>query len=660
MVAETTLEEAANPATPRPSLRRRLVPRRLRPRRLRPRRPDWRKSAPAVAVTVVTLLPVLTIIAAKIGRPYLPMQDPAVVDLRVRDVLSFSGNTPLVGAYSHFGWDHPGPIMYYLAAPIVWLTGNASWGTLVAFAVLQGWAIIWTARLAWRSGGLRWTIVWMSIMGLTYVGAGPSILQMAWNPAVALPFFVLFALQCWVVAGGEVRRLLGLAFVASFLVQTHIGYALVVLILGGWALVRLALGMWRQHRRLRLPEAAWPVALLLVLWLPVLVLDPLLHSPSNLGQLIHFYLGAAHPDRAGLAHGLGYLATEFRWLPPWLGGPDPVNLFFDWGVSPSALAWLILPAVLVSGAWWSARRHGRDELRRVAELIALLLVASGISLALVEGEPSPYIFYWRIVTGAGTVVLCATVIIDAFWETRHRRIPRAWTALLTAGLVAASATLVPRVASGDGPVATLEPQARSLLSQLQQANQPDGPVILRPWGTTLGGVAAALVDQLTREGKRVFVDPSLGYEFGYARTATIRQVPNVLMVTENSALFNLGSRFPDARVLAVTQPLPPAAAARLARLQRRVWALLIAHGDGRYVEDLDSPFVSLELGGLPGLSTADLSQLARLNSTVMAHGCLCAVLEFPADKALPYKTVFVASTPVGPPVPLEASRLSPR
>ena len=58
------------------------------------------------------------------------------MDLRVRDV--WSSDIPLTGAYSRYGWSHPGPWMYWLVAPFSLAFGQAAWATLVGSALLQG------------------------------------------------------------------------------------------------------------------------------------------------------------------------------------------------------------------------------------------------------------------------------------------------------------------------------------------------------------------------------------------------------------------------------------------------------------------------------------------------------------------------------------------
>jgi hypothetical protein len=105
-----------------------------------------------VIAAIVALAPVLTVALTRTGRHYLPTQDFAVLDMRVRDV--WSTDIPLVGAYSRFGWNHPGPAMYWLIAPLSLLTGKAAWATLVGSALLQGVAIGFTARVAWKVGGV--------------------------------------------------------------------------------------------------------------------------------------------------------------------------------------------------------------------------------------------------------------------------------------------------------------------------------------------------------------------------------------------------------------------------------------------------------------------------------------------------------------------------
>ena len=68
---------------------------------------------------------------------YATASDISIIELHVRDV--FTRHTPLVGPYSRFGWNHPGPALYYVLAIPYWLSGRSSSGlALGALAVNAG------------------------------------------------------------------------------------------------------------------------------------------------------------------------------------------------------------------------------------------------------------------------------------------------------------------------------------------------------------------------------------------------------------------------------------------------------------------------------------------------------------------------------------------
>ena len=63
-----------------------------------------------------------------------------------------------------------------------------------------------------------------------------------------------------------------------------------------------------------------------MVWFVPLVIDTVAHWPGNAVRLVRFYLGLGptpHLPLLGIHGALGYLATEFRWRPPWLGDPIP-------------------------------------------------------------------------------------------------------------------------------------------------------------------------------------------------------------------------------------------------------------------------------------------------------------------------------------------------
>ena len=443
--------------------------------------PNWRAVGVAVAITLVALLPVITVLIQRWGRVYVPVGDQATLDLRIRDVWSFSSDTPLTGPYSRFGWNHPGPMMYYLLAVFSGMARQPAWASLVGNVLLQGLAVVWTARLSWKAGGLRWMIPWLAVLTLSYWATGPWIFQQLWNPYLPFPFFTLLLLQAWLVGSGDARRLLGMAFVGSFLIQAHVSYALPVLAVSLWAVVRLLVAEHRAGRSVHRWSLWWPpLVVLAAMWFVPLVVDTALHFPGNTVHLVEFYLGldgTKHLPRLGIQRAAGYLAAEFRWRPPWLGGADPPNHFTSL-TAPSPTAYLLLPVVLIGASWVLARWRRRTDLVALAQLLAVVVAAAVVALAVLNGPPFPYLFYWRIPIGAATVVMGLVVLVDTL--PGPRRPARAvLCCLLAAGVAVASVSLTRTVAAADGPVAPMEPVAASIIGQLRAEGQPHGKVLLR-------------------------------------------------------------------------------------------------------------------------------------------------------------------------------------
>src|SRR5205823_2100600 len=239
----------------------------------------------AIGITVVALLPALVAIVRFAGRRYYPTGDAALIDLHVRDV--WSHNIPLVGAYSRFGWNHPGPALFWIVAPLSLLAGRAAWATLVGCTALSALGVAWSARLGWRLGGLTGTVTVVAVQLLGYVAVGSTAFVKPWNPYVAFPFATVLFLQVWQAGLGDTRVLPGAVVVASLLVQTHIGYLPFVLVGVVWVLVSRLRGALRAAskeawRRMMTWAALWTF----LLWLPPAINELVHPAQSNVRRLV--------------------------------------------------------------------------------------------------------------------------------------------------------------------------------------------------------------------------------------------------------------------------------------------------------------------------------------------------------------------------------------
>ena len=194
----------------------------------------------AVAVPFV----VGAVVAA--GLDWHPVSDRAVIVARIADV--FGGDTPLLGAYSRFEFNHPGPLGTYVLAPAWWLRPQAS-TVLAASALVNGVAAVAAVALVRRRAGTLAALGVAALVLLLVRSLGPVLVRDPWNPWLPVLPFLLFVVAVWAMATGS-RWSLPLAVGAgSFVVQAHLGYAPLVAVLGAWGMVALAAEAVAEHRR---------------------------------------------------------------------------------------------------------------------------------------------------------------------------------------------------------------------------------------------------------------------------------------------------------------------------------------------------------------------------------------------------------------------------
>ncbi|MEZ5209188.1 MAG: hypothetical protein R2690_19965 [Acidimicrobiales bacterium] len=93
-------------------------------------------------------VPIVVAVIVALRTDWTPVADWALIDVEVRGVGTAA--TPLIGAYSRFGWNHPGPGMWYLLAVPTRLLGGSPSALLAAAAVAHGIAAAGPVLTAWR------------------------------------------------------------------------------------------------------------------------------------------------------------------------------------------------------------------------------------------------------------------------------------------------------------------------------------------------------------------------------------------------------------------------------------------------------------------------------------------------------------------------------
>jgi hypothetical protein len=442
--------------------------------------------------------------------------------MQVRDV----GRHPvLVGLYSRDTWNHPGPAMFYLLAPVYRVLGGMSVGIHVGSVLINGAALVGMALIARRRGG-------MPLMLLTVLGSlllvrtlGAEFVGDPWNCYVTVLPFGLMIFLAWSMACGELWALPVGAGVATYLAQTHIGFVPLALPLLAWGVGALALAAWRPggdvvvERRALARAGLVSAAVLGVMWLPPLV-DVVMNAPSNLRHAASWFRHGSDQSRT-VAEGWRVVTGQFGGAPEWLVDKQPAEVG---GESPfikvAPLPWAL--PFLVAGGVYLWRKGGAG--RRLAALVGVTLLVSFAAVVRTVGPAFDYRLRWTWVVAMVTTVMAAW----AGWRWLVDRRPGAqrWlTGAAVAGIVVVSGVNTVTAAGQGTPyepdsdvIAALMPDVKAAVDDALGPDG-DGQVLVGDLFANGSWYARSIVLELEKDGYDAGVPEVYQDLFGEHRVA---------------------------------------------------------------------------------------------------------------------------------------------
>ena len=452
-----------------------------------------------------------------------PVLDMAMTEFRVRDV---GGRyTPLIGLPGRIGHfpdqgSHPGPLSFYLLAPVYRLFGARSFGLLAGAAVVNvaaAWTALW---IAGRRGGrrLQWGVAAFVMVALAWFGA--SVLTQPWNPYLPLVSFLVVLLATWSVLDGDHRMLIPQVVAGTLCAQTHVPYLLLSVVLIG---VSIGVVLWQWwHDRVRAPMVSVGIAVgvTFVLWLPVFV-DQLRHDPGNITMLRRHFLNPPEPPqgfRVGLTTTLRHFDVVHLGWRLVARSSVAIDTLHDLEGGSSVVGLLVL-LVWVGAACWTVvqvrRGSGDRRLLRLHSVVALAVLLSAMSIARVFGKVWYYLSLW-----AWSIALLAvlatiwTVVLG--WESRSPRrlrtgiVALAVIAVATAAFVRDAAQVrPPEDRLGRSLAAVVPSTAAALRSGVGAADGPNGTYAV-VWADAyyFGSQGYGLVNELERLGLHAYGYPT--------------------------------------------------------------------------------------------------------------------------------------------------------
>ncbi len=528
--------------------------------------------------------------------------DASVFALNVADAAS--GSFPTTGFYSRYGWSHPGPIAAYLMVPFHWLAQGRPWGMMLGAAA---WHVAALVVAAWMAGRRAATETGQFVLVVGAVGAhtlawftnSTFSLVDPWNPTLAAVIVVPLLLALWGTAVGDSVSTAVAAVLAVVAVQLHVAYGVIA---AGPIVVAVALG-FRHRRSWRRRELALGATAVVAISSPMII-DLLVGSTGNLASIIRFFgRDAVH---AGFGRALRMVAAEFAPVPIWLGG-SRANAGFA-GATEASVWWLVVPIVGLAASVWVARRRGDTAALAFVAVVAAALVVQVVAIARIEGFVYEYLVRFRTPTATVTV-LCVMRSIGPALARPSARV----TAIV--GVAAVSIAAVAGVAQVAGR-AELHAAASSIEPLVDDATdaarRDDQTILVRQADAGFRGVLSTTLWSLVHHGADARVDQELAYIYG-DRTVAADEADAVWYVTDGGAALSLLSALDGAVIVASETPHSAVDEARVAELQRLVYAELVLAGRDDLWIALDSPLVALATEEVGSVTPDVARELAVLN-----------------------------------------------
>lgn len=553
---------------------------------------------------MLVVVPFVTLAVSLVGTSWTPAGDIALEMLQIAEVAG--RHTPLTGTWSRWGWNHPGPLLFYVLAPFTWVFGNV--GALLGVVLINACAAVGAVLVANRRGGARLAVLTGLVVLVLGVSLGPTVLISPWNPWVGVLPLLCVVLLAWSIAERDLLMLPVLAGVSTFIVQAHVGFAPMVI---GLSVVGVALA-WRRAERLgdrrraadghrdhvRGPLLATAIVTV-VLWLPPII-EQVIRRPGNLSLLLDFVRDPSEPA-AGWRAAWRVMATEIGIPGAWLTGADLDTA----GPHHSAVPAIVLIALVVTLGVLAARRGALDAARLAALSVSAVLIGL-VATARAVGPLFDYLmrFWW---------IIGASLWLSAAWSAlalARVRLAAAVGLVISAVL---AVTLSWRAASVEVPELRSGQAVRALGDQLATDLDPDAQYVLE-WADrrTFGGTGMGVFLDLDAHGFDVAAPLQYDMWFDSWHLRDRDSAPAVLTVIGRDDIDSGTAPPPGAELVAHYDPLAPTARARADELWATIQAT-VASSSSLTISDVDAAsgrraFVA---AGVDPTVVAELAHLRR-------------------------------------------------
>jgi hypothetical protein len=511
-----------------------------------------------VACCAIVLVPfvVAAVRMLLIRGGYATASDLSVIEMRIRDI---PRHPVLVGPYSRYGWNHPGPAIYYTLALPYWLVGRQAVGLAVGALTINAAACVGTVLVARRRGGALLAAAATVVMLVFVHALGPDKAASAWNPTLPVMPFLAFLALAWSVAVGDAVLLPWMVGVGSFVAQAHVGFDPVVAVVGAGAAVALGVRVRRGDAQLTRRVIGWSVGAAVVAWIGP-VADVLLHRGGNVRALFHYFTGAH--DRVGASEAWRIVSGELGAHAQWFRGFTR-NPFTAEPISVYHATFPIVLVLLIGAAVFAAVRRRRAGVLEALLVATVAVAVATWSISSITGTAYDYLAQWVSAVAVFAVIALAaalgSMLTSSNAKVRGRIVGGVVLVAIAVGALAVreSATFADPSDSGAHLVADA---ARTLARSPQVRGRV---VMVTPLNGLESGLAAAgMLLRLERAGVKIGVPANEAFVYGGHRVAKHPDAAALLGVSIVDHAAEVPASRRGMRLLARLDELTPAQRAR--------------------------------------------------------------------------------------------------
>lgn len=457
-------------------------------------RRDW-------LVGLLIFAPIFIAAAIAVFRYPLPLQgDMALQILKAQDVGS---HTPLLGAYSRYGWSHPGPALSFLLSIPAKVFSNPSLAVSL-FALLIKWIPLsasfvlvkqtFNRNIAFLFGAFTYVFLFYHREGVGTI----------WNPTVGLSLFI-FLIVITITRPKKIWMLPVALIIASLLIQFHVGFviptiALVVIITSqSISVIKSSIGS-----RTLLACTSLGATGVGLIWLPPF-LDQI-NGSRNVSHLFQFFTSSTENEgqKVGIAGAIRILSHQLLPISAWNGEPDMEIMTME---SKTFSALWLTALICISIVTLAYLRRNKSPFSGALGIVLFMIGVSILTVAQASRPSIPYLFGWVAPIAMLFWFVVSTLVFSVLHSVKllsGRRV-NAYVLSLCMSVIIFSVAMPQQT-----PKHLFEMESTKRLSAIAEEFLKDEGHVGILHTEPFAGIGFGLTMELERIGKTVLVEPLPG------------------------------------------------------------------------------------------------------------------------------------------------------